>query len=323
MTLARFQSTAVDTSGNVIAGASVTVRSQSTGNVVSIFSDRAGTVSLANPFTTDANGFFAFHVAGGTYRITISDGSTNSEITFVGVGRVQENEVIQVSSAGNVGIGTSSPEVKLDVLGSAGILIRASNGTVTQFVGYPASDIAYHGTTTNHPMGFISNDTERMRITSAGNVGIGTSNPLAFLSIGPDTISDGQVQAQMSAPSGAARYWGVNKDTGYGALFGFANSAGGFTGGQITVVSNDPLALFTNNNETMRITSAGNVGIGTSSPDASALLDVTSTVGGVLFPRMTSTQRDAIGSPANGLVLYNTTTDKLQVRAGGSWVDLH
>jgi hypothetical protein len=75
--------------------------------------------------------------------------------------------------------------------------------------------------------------------------------------------------------------------------------------------------------ERMRITSAGNVGIGTSAPDASALLDVTSTTGGILFPRMTSTQRDAIGSPANGLVLYNTTTNKLQVRAGGSWVDLH
>jgi hypothetical protein len=73
----------------------------------------------------------------------------------------------------------------------------------------------------------------------------------------------------------------------------------------------------------MRITSAGQVGIGTSSPNASALLDVTSTTGGVLFPRMTTTQRDAIGSPANGLVIYNTTTDKLQVRAAGSWVDLH
>jgi hypothetical protein len=308
---------------------------------VSIFSDRAGTVSLANPFTTDANGFFAFHVAGGTYRITISDGSTNSEITFVGVGRVQENEVIQVSSAGNVGIGTSSPSVTLDVRGSSGIVtflggdpaaaVSAPHVVARATTGFSSSPVYtfwFQGDTgisnpANNTIGFMTANVERMRITSAGNVGIGTSNPLAFLSIGPDTISDGQVQAQMSAPSGEARYWGVNKDTGYGALFGFANSAGGFTGGQITVVSNDPLALLTNNTERMRIDSAGNVGIGTSSPDASALLDVTSTVGGVLFPRMTSTQRDAIGSPANGLVLYNTTTDKLQVRAGGSWVDLH
>jgi hypothetical protein len=63
--------------------------------------------------------------------------------------------------------------------------------------------------------------------------------------------------------------------------------------------------------------------VGASTLDASAALDVTSTTGGVLFPRMTGTQRDAISSPANGLVLYNTTTNKLQVRAAGAWVDLH
>lgn len=67
----------------------------------------------------------------------------------------------------------------------------------------------------------------------------------------------------------------------------------------------------------------GHVTVGGSSIDASAALDVTSTTGGLLFPRMTGTQRDAISSPANGLVLYNTTTNKLQVRAAGAWVDLH
>ena len=68
---------------------------------------------------------------------------------------------------------------------------------------------------------------------------------------------------------------------------------------------------------------SSSIGVNTATPDASSALDVTSTTGGVLFPRMTGTQRDAIGSPANGLVLYNTTTDKLQVRAAGAWVDLH
>ena len=69
--------------------------------------------------------------------------------------------------------------------------------------------------------------------------------------------------------------------------------------------------------------STGRVGIGTNSPDASARLDVTSTTGGVLLPRMTTTQRDAISSPADGLLIYNTTTSKFQGRAGGAWVDLH
>ncbi|MFN9112182.1 MAG: beta strand repeat-containing protein [Bacteroidota bacterium] len=68
---------------------------------------------------------------------------------------------------------------------------------------------------------------------------------------------------------------------------------------------------------------SGSVGIGTSAPNASAALDVTSTTQGVLFPRMTTTQRNAIATPADGLVIYNTTDNKLQVRAAGVWVDLH
>jgi hypothetical protein len=50
----------------------------------------------------------------------------------------------------------------------------------------------------------------------------------------------------------------------------------------------------------------GSVGIGTASPTASALLDVSSTTKGVLIPRMTTTQRNAISSPAIGLQIYNT-----------------
>jgi len=63
----------------------------------------------------------------------------------------------------------------------------------------------------------------------------------------------------------------------------------------------------------MRITGAGNVGIGTTSPGASANLEVTSTKKGFLPQRMTTTQRDAITSPAAGLMIYNTTTAKLNV----------
>lgn len=55
----------------------------------------------------------------------------------------------------------------------------------------------------------------------------------------------------------------------------------------------------------------------------SATFEVNSKVGGILFPRMTTTQRNAMISPADGLVIYNSTTAKLQVRAGGAWVDLH
>ncbi|MEO7308514.1 MAG: hypothetical protein ABIR78_05865 [Ferruginibacter sp.] len=50
----------------------------------------------------------------------------------------------------------------------------------------------------------------------------------------------------------------------------------------------------------------GSVGIGTASPNASAQLDVTSITKGLLIPRMTGAQRGAIGSPASGLIVYQT-----------------
>jgi len=48
------------------------------------------------------------------------------------------------------------------------------------------------------------------------------------------------------------------------------------------------------------------VGIGTTTPDASAAIEVSSTTAGMLTPRMTQTQRDAIASPATGLLIYQT-----------------
>ena len=67
------------------------------------------------------------------------------------------------------------------------------------------------------------------------------------------------------------------------------------------------------------------VGVNTNNPDASAALDITSTTGGLLPPRMTTTERDAI-SAAKGLVLFNTTLNTLQINEGdattANWVSL-
>jgi hypothetical protein len=53
------------------------------------------------------------------------------------------------------------------------------------------------------------------------------------------------------------------------------------------------------------------VGIGTVTPDASSVLDVSSTTQGMLAPRMTSTQKAAIAAPADGLIVYDTTLKAL------------
>jgi len=59
------------------------------------------------------------------------------------------------------------------------------------------------------------------------------------------------------------------------------------------------LALFS-------VLSYAQVGINTDTPDSSSALDIESTTGGILIPRLTEIQRDAIGSPATGLMIYQT-----------------
>jgi len=59
---------------------------------------------------------------------------------------------------------------------------------------------------------------------------------------------------------------------------------------------------------------------GTGSPSASSLLDIQSTTQGFLQPRMTTTQRNAISSPATGLQVYNTSLNKLNYYNGSSWL---
>ena len=61
------------------------------------------------------------------------------------------------------------------------------------------------------------------------------------------------------------------------------------------------------------------VGIGTPVPASSAQLDVVSTTKGFLPPRMTTTERNAISSPAAGLTIYNTTVNSFECYNGTNW----
>lgn len=61
------------------------------------------------------------------------------------------------------------------------------------------------------------------------------------------------------------------------------------------------------------------VGIGTVNPEASSMLDITSTEKGMLTPRMTTAQRTAISSPANGLLVYDTTENAFYFYKSSAW----
>ena len=71
------------------------------------------------------------------------------------------------------------------------------------------------------------------------------------------------------------------------------------------------------------LTAQAQVGIGTSSPVASSILDLTSTTKGMLVPRMTATQKSDISSPATGLLIYQTDgTTGFYYYTGSAWIGL-
>ncbi len=112
-----------------------------------------------------------------------------------------------------------------------------------------------------------------------------------------------------------------NTDTTNSSLFDFGiTSSVTYIGANITGTGSYlPITFFTGGSERVRIDTSGNVGIGTSSPTASAILDAQSTTKGVRMPNMTTTQKNAIASPAAGLMVFDTTLAKLCVYSGSAW----
>lgn len=75
-------------------------------------------------------------------------------------------------------------------------------------------------------------------------------------------------------------------------------------------------------NNQLSFSGQGNIGIGTSLPESTARLDVSSTTQGFLPPRMTSAQRNGIISPAEGLIIYNTTEKCINYHNNSTWMSM-
>lgn len=128
--------------------------------------------------------------------------------------------------------------------------------------------------------------TQAMTLNASGNLGIGTTSPAAKLHV-----------------SGTIR---AGSTTDYVQLTQFNTNMWGW----LCYPVGDYLIRLN--------TSTGNVGIRVD-PDASAALDVQSTTKGVRMPNMTTTQKNAIASPAAGLMVFDTTLAKLCVYTGAAW----
>jgi hypothetical protein len=103
MALAVHQFSVVDDNGDVVPNASIEVRQEITGSPIAVlFSDRAGVVSLGNPFNADADGFAQFFVAGGAYRVTATSGALTRVWRYVAVGTAAEADAESFMPAGPI-----------------------------------------------------------------------------------------------------------------------------------------------------------------------------------------------------------------------------
>jgi hypothetical protein len=95
--LAVWQRTIVDDEGSVIPFATVEVRSEGTGALVSLWSDRGGIVSISNPATADGDGFLRLFISGGAYRFDVTGGSFSQTLRYVPIGTAQELDIADLS----------------------------------------------------------------------------------------------------------------------------------------------------------------------------------------------------------------------------------
>jgi hypothetical protein len=77
----------------------------------------------------------------------------------------------------------------------------------------------------------------------------------------------------------------------------------------IGTTDNQGFQVRTNNTDRVRVEADGDVGIATTAPNPNSILEIVSTTKGILIPRMTLAQRNAIVGPPQGLIVYNTTEE--------------
>ena len=153
--------------------------------------------------------------------------------------------LMYVSASGNIGMGTTNPYTKLDVAGSISINGRPviDNSSAELYIG-GITGVSGRGTDV---VALYTANTERMRITSGGNVGIGTTSPNAYTNLIALTIN-GTLGSVLDFATGG---------TTYGEIYSLANEM------RVDAIgASSTLKLLTNSSTRMSITSVGNFDYG-------------------------------------------------------------
>ena len=251
-----------------------------------------------------------------------------TDVTNYGLGfQVGSSTKVVVNIEGEVGIGTISPEYKLHIIGDESRLENTTAGVLRNTIRNNSSDAAAmsmlvvnsYGNSWGIGMGSTANNSnalvfridelgspvEKMRLTSGGNLGIGTNNPATTLQIGDGTGTrqlyiNGATNDLVLGISGGA-VMGISSGD-ITLMFTTTNKPLGISNG-----SANPLIFGTTDLERMRITSGGDVGIGTTSPlanfqvgDGSALTNYQGGKVGVMLPAGSGTWIELADNTTNG-----------------------
>jgi len=233
-----------------------------------------------------------------------------------------------------LGIGTNAPAVTLDVNGTGRFINGLRSRDVGIGYGLWGQNALEIGTNGSH---FI------IQATNGGNTSVGSVTDLgAKFGIKAVGALSTDIAFRVRNSADTADLLSVGGTgiltvggTGNAATINLArNSNGGIMG---AIIQGDDITRFynyqgsgfdffvaaatTTQRAFIKSTGVGITGTGggTFTLDASALLQGNSTTQGFLPPRMTTTQKNAIASPASGLVVYDTTLGKLCVRGAASW----
>jgi len=290
MSLPIYQRVAVTDAGDVIPGAEYTVINENTGVAAPIYSDRTGATLLTAPYFADSVGTIQFFIAQGTtFRVAASGGvGTYTDRYVYGVAGA-----VLTDASGSVDDGGSNP-----------LTISRDGGTDenTSIRFKQLSTSWYAGVNSSNNLGFDIDANlinAPVQITPAGNVGIGTSSPGARKLVVKDSTPHISILANANTEDCFLDF-GDGDDDNRGRIV-YANS-------------NDSLAFYTAALERMRIDNAGNVGIGTSSPDADihvvpAEADINNPFSGIRVSRTPSLKTSQYGnmSFASGALSLTST----------------
>ena len=209
----------------------------------------------------------------------IHDGDTDTKVGFPLADTFAVNtagsERLRVDSSGNVGIGTASPDLNLHVMGA---IMTQNNGTITPQIQFKSGDSNTNGWLVRANIsdtfaGDFTIDRQDNSVTPSkfviknnGNVGIGTTSPMNKLDVRSDNYATfGKATYNAAGWSGIrlGTPYTTNHDAYCSVIESYNNHASDYNSDLRFKTSNGNNAAAT---ERMRITAAGNVGIGTNNP---------------------------------------------------------